>query len=134
MGLQDREYMRRRADVPLRRRRIPSLGSGGGWRTWLFTLGSVIAVASAAVWLLRDARSLIPDSTPAEGSLIVNVNTATQAQLETVPGVGPSIALRIIAGRPYKSVDDLLRVSGIAEQSLETMRPFLTIDSETRPR
>jgi competence protein ComEA len=62
----------------------------------------------------------------------VNINSATQERLESVPGIGPALASRIIAGRPYQSVDDLLRVSGIGERTLESMRPFLTADDETQ--
>ncbi len=126
MGLQDRDYLRR------------SDGSGfvkrPDWRKWLFTAASVIAVASAGVWLLRDVRSLVGDVRPVAGSLVVNINTATQAQLETVPGIGPARAVQIIAGRPYESVDELVRISGIGNATLESMRPFVTTDSETRKR
>jgi DNA uptake protein ComE-like DNA-binding protein len=126
MGLQDREYMRRRAHQPPRQ--------VINWRTRLLTAGSVIAVASAAIWLARDFRSLIPDSTPGEGSLLVNINDATQAQIETVPGIGPALATLIVAGRPYDSVDDLLVVSGIGARNLASMRPFLKTDGETQAR
>src|SRR5688500_847076 len=101
MGLQDRDYMRRQTHQQLAR--------VTPWRTWLVTAGSVIAVASAAICLARDFRSLVPVSAPKEGSLVVNVNNATQAQIETVPGIGPSLATLIVAGRPYRSVDELLR-------------------------
>jgi competence protein ComEA len=74
------------------------------------------------------------DSISGEGSLVVNVNSATQEQLETVPGIGPSLASLIIAGRPYHSVDDLLRISGIGERTLESMRPFMKTDGETQRR
>jgi competence ComEA-like helix-hairpin-helix protein len=125
MALMDREYMRR-THRPFK--------NSSNWRTWVFTAGSVIAVASAAIWLLRDFRSLIPDTTPSEGSLVVNINKATEAELETIPGIGPGLAALIIAGREYESVDDLLRISGIGERTLEGMRPFMTVDGETRRR
>jgi type II secretory pathway component PulK len=40
----------------------------------------------------------------------------------------------IIAGGPYKTVNDLLQVSGIGEQTLEKMRPFVKTDGETQRR
>src|SRR5215831_18938763 len=43
----------------------------------------------------------------------VNVNTATAAELEALPGIGPVIARRIVEGRPYRSVEDLERVKGV---------------------
>lgn len=143
MGLQDRDYMRR-PHVPPRQHVPPRRGTN--WRTWLVAAGSVIAVASAAIWLLRDFQSLVPASgrregslappfiAPREGSLVVNINDSTPEQLETVPGIGPSLAALIIAGRPYQRVDDLLRISGIGERTLQSMRPFVKTDGETRPR
>ena len=59
---------------------------------------------------------------------VVNVNTATQAELESLPGVGPVIARRIIEGRPYRSVDELNRVKGIGKKRLEEIRPVVTVD------
>lgn len=126
MGLMDREYTRRGNHY-----RPPSRAR---WQTWLVTAGSVIAVASAALWLLRDIRYMVRDSEPGEGSLVVNINTATQAQLETLPNIGPARAAQIIANRPYESVEDLLRISGIGPSALEDMRALVTTDVETKPR
>lgn len=53
---------------------------------------------------------------------LINLNTASEEELETLPGVGPVIARWIIEGRPYRSVDDLLRVKGIGAKRLEEMR------------
>jgi len=121
MGLQDRDYTRRRPAVSAAAARPKE-------RSWLFTAGAVIAVAGVAAWLLRDFRFSAPASTPSKASSIVDLNHATQAQLEAVPGIGPGLAPRIIAARPYRSVDDLVRVSGIGEKTLERMRRFLTTD------
>jgi competence ComEA-like helix-hairpin-helix protein len=133
MGLQDRDYMRRRPHEPR------ALGGSGAreeptvnWRMRLFVVGCVVAVAGAAFWLLRDVRGPIPASAPAGEARSVNINRATQERLESVPGIGPALASRIIAGRPYQSVDDLVRVSGIGERTLESMRPFLTTDGEAQ--
>jgi DNA uptake protein ComE-like DNA-binding protein len=43
----------------------------------------------------------------------LDVNTASQAELENIPGIGPAIAQRIIEARPFKSADDLRNVKGI---------------------
>jgi competence ComEA-like helix-hairpin-helix protein len=63
---------------------------------------------------------------PAGG--LVNVNTATAAELEALPGVGPVIARRIVEGRPYRSVDDLDRVKGIGKRRLEEIGPLVTAE------
>ncbi|MGI6423384.1 MAG: helix-hairpin-helix domain-containing protein [Candidatus Dojkabacteria bacterium] len=45
----------------------------------------------------------------------VNINSGSKSELETLPGVGPSTAQKIIDNRPYKALEDLLNVSGIGE-------------------
>lgn len=94
----------------------------------------VISLGSAALWFLRDTQSVMQRSGSAEGSLRVNPNTASAGELETLPGIGPSLAASIIANRPYGSVDDLLRVQGIGPKKLESLRPFLTTDGDTAAR
>jgi DNA uptake protein ComE-like DNA-binding protein len=54
----------------------------------------------------------------------IDINTATEKQLQTVPGIGPMIAARIIAARPFQSADDLKRVSGIGEKKYAQIRPY----------
>lgn len=62
---------------------------------------------------------------PAGG--IVNVNTATLAELETLPGIGASRAQAIVDNRPYQTVDDLNRVPGIGDATLERLRPLVSV-------
>lgn len=60
----------------------------------------------------------------------VNLNTASAEQLDTLPGVGPVTAKKIIEYRsksPFISVDDLINVHGIGEKKLEDIRPFATV-------
>jgi competence protein ComEA len=100
----------------------------------LVTAVGVIAVATAAVVLLRDVKNLAGSGGASEGSLIVNINTASEAELISLPGIGETRAALIIAGRPYGSVDDLDRITGIGGKTLESLRPFVTVDGETRKR
>lgn len=59
----------------------------------------------------------------------LDLNRATAAELETLPGIGPALAARIVAYRqergPFASVEDLLGVSGIGERTLERIRAGL---------
>src|SRR5438876_2714139 len=71
---------------------------------------------------------------PAKGSLIVNINTASAKELESLPGIGSSRAEQIIAHRPYTSVDELSHVKGVTPRVLEQLRPFVKTDGATEPR
>lgn len=61
----------------------------------------------------------------------VNVNTAGAAELEALPGIGPVLAQKIIDHRaehgPFRSVDDLLAVSGIGDVTLAEIRDLVTV-------
>ncbi len=62
----------------------------------------------------------------------IDVNKASSAELQRLPGVGPVLAGRIIAEReksPFRSPEDLRRVSGIGAKTLEKLRPFISVDS-----
>jgi DNA uptake protein ComE-like DNA-binding protein len=54
----------------------------------------------------------------------IDVNTATEKELRMIPGIGPVIAARIIAARPFRSADDLKRVSGIGDKKYAQIRPY----------
>ena len=56
----------------------------------------------------------------------VNINTASQQVLESLPGVGAATAKKIIAGRPYASVADIAR-AGIAKKTIEKITPLVTV-------
>ncbi len=62
---------------------------------------------------------------------LLNINIASSSDLESLQGVGPSTAQKIIAFRssngPFKSIDDLLNVSGIGEKKLAGIRPYITV-------
>jgi Helix-hairpin-helix motif len=71
---------------------------------------------------------------PAKRSLIVNLNTASAKELESLPGVASSRADQIIAHRPYTSVDELSQVKGITPRVIDQLRPFAKTDGVTEPR
>ena len=54
----------------------------------------------------------------------IDLNTATEKELTTVPGIGHVMAARIIAARPFRSADDLKRVSGIGDKKYLQVRPY----------
>jgi DNA uptake protein ComE-like DNA-binding protein len=54
----------------------------------------------------------------------IGINTATEKELTTVPGIGHAMAARIIAVRPFRSADDLKSVSGIGDKKYAQIRPY----------
>jgi competence protein ComEA len=58
----------------------------------------------------------------------LDLNNASQKELEALKGVGPATAKKIIAGRPYKSVDDLSK-AGLSTKQIESLKPFVTVGS-----
>jgi competence protein ComEA len=68
------------------------------------------------------------ESTSAAG--LVNLNTADKPALESLPGVGPALADRIIAARPFKSVEDLKNVQGVGPGRFEILKDMGTVGQE----
>ena len=61
----------------------------------------------------------------------INVNSAKQAELQKLPGIGPKLSQRILDERArarFKSIDELRRVPGIGPKTLEKLRPYVTIE------
>jgi competence protein ComEA len=68
------------------------------------------------------SRKLQPGDPP------VNANTASEAELQRLPGIGPVTARNIVAARPFRSVDDLDRVKGIGPKTMAKLRPFVVVE------
>jgi comEA protein len=68
----------------------------------------------------------------------VEINSATVEDLQKVPGIGPTLAGRIVEFReehgPFERIEDLLNVQGIGERTLERMRPYLKVEIPKSPK
>ena len=103
----------------------------------LFMLLAIVAIAiPAAAQQPAAAKADKPAaakaaSPPTTATAPVNLNTATQAQLEALPGIGPKAAELILDYRKkngnFKKVEDLMNVKGIGEKSFLKLKPLLTV-------
>jgi competence protein ComEA len=83
----------------------------------------------------KQGGSKVSSKKAASLAVVVDINRATADELQLLPGIGPTLAQRIITARrqePFRSVDDLRRVSGIGPKKLETLRPYVTVASPNR--
>jgi competence protein ComEA len=94
--------------------------------TWLIAL----AIGASAVSAFAEAENGIQG--------VVNVNTATQEELQLLPGIGESRAAAVIEARKrrggFQKLEDLLEVKGIGESGLARLRPHLTLEGKTTAR
>jgi competence protein ComEA len=75
----------------------------------------------------RAAKAPVPSSP-------INLNTATEAQLESLPGIGAKAAQRILEFRQkngsFKKIEDLMNVKGIGEKNFLKLKPYITVGSQ----
>jgi competence protein ComEA len=57
----------------------------------------------------------------------VSINGGSLAQLDSLPGIGPALAKRIVAARPFRSIGELDRVKGIGPKTVAKLRPFVAL-------
>lgn len=115
---------------------VPALKAGGGKKTAKLAAGASgkkAVVGNAADAYGKNAAAKRGGSkVSAQGSAgRVRINSASASELQSLPGVGPALAQRIIAERSrgrFASAEDLLRVSGIGKAKLEKMRAYVEVD------
>ena len=112
-------------------RRLPS-------RVGRFVALRAVALAAMGLGLtmaIPAVRAEAPSAAIAKGSAAgpVDLNTADEATLESLPGVGPALAKQIIAGRPFSSADELAKVKGIGPAKLAALRNQVTVGGAKAP-
>jgi competence protein ComEA len=99
----------------------------------VFAFAVCVAAAAVPTSALQDAKATAKSSKAAASSQVVNVNTASAADFETLPGIGPKLAARIVDYRqkngPFKKIEDLMNVQGLGEKNFLKLKPQLTLGS-----
>lgn len=88
-------------------------------------------VAEAQAMMPQVATEASANTSAASDTPVVNINTADEAALQTISGIGPAKAKAIVQYRldngPFQTVDDLTKVSGIGDKTLERLRSSITV-------
>jgi competence protein ComEA len=96
----------------------------------LVAVSALIAFPTRIAGATQSPAATRPALAPDAGA-IVNLNTASAKDLETLPGIGAKTALRIVDYRqkngPFKKIEDLMNVQGIGEKSFLKLKPQLTV-------
>jgi comEA protein len=92
-----------------------------------------LALGLAAAFLILCVSGVLAQTNTPKAK--ININTASQAELESLPRIGPKVAQRIIDYRTqngnFKRVEDIMKVKGIGEKIFAQIKDLITVGPET---
>ena len=143
MGIYDRDYMRRDYKSPAAKVR-EELAGNSRWQLFA-ALGVVALIVALLAWPKKSREQEFAErysermdgyqyqSAPVQHEMApgrIDINKAPLQELVRVPGVGESLAHKIIEKRPFSTMEDLLDVRGVGDVNLSIIRQYVYIDSE----
>ena len=88
--------------------------------------GTMVAMAEEAPTEVTQ-NEMVQSEEHAEVEQLIDINLASLEQLISLPGIGQVLAQRIVEGRPYEAVEDLMDVSGIAEKRFGAIKNSIVV-------
>lgn len=101
------------------------------------TLTGSTALAAGPTQSASDSSSETSSRSGASLEGQININTASMAELELLPGVGPAIAERIVSyrkGNPFKARNQVMRIKGIGDKTFARIKDYLVVEGDTTLR
>jgi len=95
------------------------------WSTVVMAFVMLVMLSVTGVAQAKKAEAQKADAQKVATAL-VDINSASEKELEAIKGVGPATAKKIVAGRPYKSVDELSK-AGLNAKAIAAIKPFVTV-------
>ncbi len=89
--------------------------------SFLFCWSALVGFAVVMVLVLN-----VPSTLGQAKKALIDLNSASEKELEALPGVGPATAKKITENRPYKSVDELSK-AGLSAKKIEALKPLVTV-------
>jgi competence protein ComEA len=100
----------------------------------MWVCGVLLAAVMAGPVLAQEKAAKAPKPAAPTASAPLNLNTATVAQLEQLPGVGARTAQLIVEHRQknggFKKVEELMNIKGIGEKSFLKLKPMVTVSAD----
>ncbi len=97
--------------------------------SWIWQIAAAVLLGFAMMAVLSDSEAASRGwkAQQAADAVRIDINTASSAELDSLPNIGPALAAAIVDARPFNSVEDLARVPGIGRKIIERLLPRIRV-------